>query len=619
MFAGYLRHYDPIPDPPALADELLAAINPYATADRSGTVVGPNMVLVQTQLNTTERARLGSIPARCPGTGNAAVGWVRLKNRSELLRVLDVNEQDEGPSDLELVLAAYARWGSEAARQLRGEFAFGIWDAERREVYLARDPLGTRPLFVSRSAEAAVFATSLAAFRVLPGIQDAADPVWMACYIADLATGPDGPLALRDAVRVQAGHWAYLGATGLRTQRYFALRDDAPWEDSRRPHWVADYRSQLEAAGAFGAETDGLLGVETSGGLDSSTLVALAALTRPDGGRGVHGLGYAVFERETDLILATSAMWGVECNHIFTRWDNGPEGELERRMDIFDTVVGHPCQHGSVLGFTEVLSAAQTNGLRVLLSGFGGDEGVTSQGFEVLDELARRARWRELLLNFPSRPVARPARVAQWLRGSRAQRASALDRSTQARMRRVEAIFAPEIANAVLELQRPNATNPTPSANSTVLVSLNSPWRDIRLEQSAIYATAFGLEYRWPLLDADLIQQYLSTPAVWKMSHGVGRYLHRSAMTGRLPTSILQYAPKHMGNRAELAPAARTTAASPSISTGNVSVTSLHPEVVAILSPSAQDDWFGLVEKDVVRVGRVSQWAAHTSHHVYSE
>ena len=577
------------------------------------------MVLVQTQLNTTERARLGSIPARCPGTGNAAVGWVRLKNRSELLRVLDVNEQDEGPSDLELVLAAYARWGSEAARQLRGEFAFGIWDAERREVYLARDPLGTRPLFVSRSAEAAVFATSLAAFRVLTGIQDAADPVWMACYIADLATGPDGPLALRDAVRVQAGHWAYLGATGLRTQRYFALRDDAPWEDSRRPHWVADYRSQLEAAGAFGAETDGLLGVETSGGLDSSTLVALAALTRPDGGRGVHGLGYAVFERETDLILATSAMWGVECNHIFTRWDNGPEGELERRMDIFDTVVGHPCQHGSVLGFTEVLSAAQTNGLRVLLSGFGGDEGVTSQGFEVLDELARRARWRELLLNFPSRPVARPARVAQWLRGSRAQRASALDRSTQARMRRVEAIFAPEIANAVLELQRPNATNPTPSANSTVLVSLNSPWRDIRLEQSAIYATAFGLEYRWPLLDADLIQQYLSTPAVWKMSHGVGRYLHRSAMTGRLPTSILQYAPKHMGNRAELAPAARTTAASPSISTGNVSVTSLHPEVVAILSPSAQDDWFGLVEKDVVRVGRVSQWAAHTSHHVYSE
>ena len=53
-------------------------------------------------------------------------------------------------------------------------------------------------------------------------------------------------------------------------------------------------------------------------------------------------------------------------------------------------------------------------------------------------------------------------------------------------MRRVEAIFAPEIANVVLELQRPNATNPTPSANLTVLVSPNSPWRDIRLEQSAI-------------------------------------------------------------------------------------------------------------------------------------
>ncbi|TXH40221.1 MAG: hypothetical protein E6Q90_14680 [Actinobacteria bacterium] len=608
MFAGYLRHYDPIPDPAALADQLLAAINPYATADRSGKVAGPNMVLVQTQLNTTERARLGSIPARCPGTGNAAVGWVRLKNRSELLRVLDVNEQGDGPSDLELVLAAYARWGSEAARQLRGEFAFGIWDAERREVYLARDPLGTRPLFVSRSSEAAVFATSLAAFRNLPGIQDAADPIWMACYIADLATGPQGPMALRDAVRVQAGHWAYLGATGLRTQRYFTLRDDAPWEDSPQPHWLVEYRNQLEAAGAFGADTDGLLGVETSGGLDSSTLVALAALTRPDGGRGVHGLGYAVFERETDLILATSAMWGVECNHIFTRWDNGPEGELERRMDIFDTVVGHPCQHGSVLGFTEVLSAAQTIGVRVLLSGFGGDEGVTSQGFEVLDELARRARWRELLLNFPSRPVARPARVAQWLRGSRAQRASALDRATQARMRRVEAIFAPEIANAVLELQRPNATSPTPSANSTVLVSLNSPWRDIRLEQSAIYATAFGLEYRWPLLDADLIQQYLSTPAVWKMSHGVGRYLHRSTMSDLLPKPIVDYRPKHMGRRLDLTPAARYQTAASGGKPTTASAKSIHPEARALFSTRARRHVGMLAEVGAVRAQRLSLW-----------
>ena len=86
-----------------------------------------------------------------------------------------------------------------------GEFAFGIWDAERREVYLARDPPRVRRLFVSRSAEPLSSPRRWRHFASCRGSRTQPTLGLMACHIADLATGPDGPLALRDAVRVQAG------------------------------------------------------------------------------------------------------------------------------------------------------------------------------------------------------------------------------------------------------------------------------------------------------------------------------------------------------------------------------------------------------------------------------
>lgn len=550
MFAGWLpltgrgTHPDPA--------KILATIDPFGTADRTGNATLDGATLVQAQLLTSPPDERGSIPAVCAATGNTAVGWIRLANRTQLLGDLGVASREAELSDLDLALAAYRRWGERAASHLRGEFALCIWDVKRREAYLARDPLGTRPLFVSWTKDAAACATTLAALSGLPGIIDEPDPVWMACYIADLPSGPVGPLAIRGAQRLPAGHWGYLGTSGLRTSPYHELRDDPPWEDQRDPLWLDAYREQLSRAVAFGASTPGLLGVEASGGLDSSTLIALAAQSRPDGGRTVHGLGYAVFDREPSLILATSAMWRVSTNYIFTRWDNGAAGELAARQRIFDTAVGHPCQHGSVLGFFEVLSTAQRNGIRVLVSGYGGDEGVTTHGFEALDELAGRGQWAAIASNYPSRKALRLVRLGQWAwRQGREPSDPAGAAGFEAHGGLVRSIFAPHVAEEVLALSADTAgpEDTVTSVNGRVLRMLGSPWRDIRLEQSAAFARAFGIEYRWPLLDAELVQQFLDTPTVWKMARGQGRFLHKSAMAGLLPDEVLRYTSKHMGAR----------------------------------------------------------------------
>lgn len=566
MFAGWLRLAEQGPGPSA--DQLLGAIDPFGAAASSGTHSTADLVLAATRIAPSARDDRTSLPAVNECTGTIAVGWLRLSNRADLLTLLDLHRPPEEISDLDLALAAYERWGDDAAGHLTGEFALAVWDPARRHVYLARDPLGTRPLFATRTPQAAAFGTTLAAFKGLPGIPADPDPLWLACYIADLPGGVTGPLALVGAQRIPAGHWGHLDADGLRTQRYHHFRDDALWANHRDPQWLEAYREELMRAVGFAANCEGILGIESSGGLDSSTLVALSARSRPDGGRSIHGLGYAIFELEPQFILATAAMWEVYTNHIFTRWDNGTPAQFHARKQMFDTAVGHPCQHGSVLGHFEVLDMARRNGIHVLLSGFGGDEGVTNQGFNVLGELADRGDWAAVTRHFTGRALTRPLRARKW--AWQRQRRSGKHSPIGPRSERALALFTPEIAEALRTLIEDEPGHPsyngpartgdptTETVNAEVLRRLHHPNRDIRLEQGAVFASAFGIEYRWPLLDADLIQQYLTTPAVWKMANGQGRYLHRAAMAGLLPQHVLEYAPKHMGARS---PTARAFAA----------------------------------------------------------
>lgn len=87
---------------------------------------------------------------------------------------------------------------------------------------------------------------------------------------------------------------------------------------------------------------------------------------------------------------------------------------------------------------------------------------------------------------------------------------------------------------------------PYRTVNAFILGDRWSPATSIRTADCSVVAAAFGLEYVWPLLDARLMQQYLSTPTVWKYGRGYGRYLHRRAISGVVPDAVAWKASKSM-------------------------------------------------------------------------
>lgn len=507
MFCGWLGFGGD--DSPPAAEEIISSLDPFqAAANRGGhTTQVPPLAMAETSRSSS------CGPVVDPDSGNCLVGWLVLNNRIGLCRQLgDAGVRlppDSGKAgDGSLVLAGYTRWGRDVVHRLRGEFSFAIWDATRRLVFMARDPTGRRPLYFTHNGRCLAFASTEAALRGLPGVSDDPNPLWMANYLVGNPGEADGPGALTGTRRLPPGHWAEASEAGLTQQQYFAFRDDSPWETQLDPDWLHRYRGVLDGVVQRVCADRASLGVETSGGLDSSTLVALAACERAS---AVQTFGYATTEQESRLILATSAKWGVYANHIFTKWSGGGPDEVRRRRATLSRIAGHPSRNSSVVGHWDLMTSAREQGISTLLSGFGGDEAVTSHAFAALTEFVEHKAWSLLAMNYPSRPAFRPIRGAGWLlstfRARTAEQEGAGRGPSPQRVALVRSTLGADFAERVLSqeavVSRPTHPIGSETVNREVLNTLRRRSAMARVEETAQLATVFGIEYQWPLLEVE--------------------------------------------------------------------------------------------------------------------
>ena len=177
--------------------------------------------------------------------------------------------QRRGTSDTEIIPAAYLAWGLEAIAELNGIFAFALWDRQLRRLVLARDHLGTKPLYVRREMNRWTFGSEIKALLAAGGPRPAFDPRGVSELLAMGAPGPDRT-ALADVRQVQPGA-VLVWENGVVEERRY-------WQPSRTPAW----RDLGEAAEEVAATlklivrdqlvSDVPIGALQSGGVDSSLI-----------------------------------------------------------------------------------------------------------------------------------------------------------------------------------------------------------------------------------------------------------------------------------------------------------------------------------------------------------
>jgi asparagine synthase (glutamine-hydrolysing) len=550
MFAGVIS-FSPDMQPREILDVMACrtALSPFHQPDKEGVWEEGPALLIEARVYNTPQSYHETPPCRCLETGVVVAFWGRLDNRRDLSASLDIDrDRMTAMTDPQLVLAAWHRWGEAMPAYLLGDFVLAVVDVRGRRVFLARDPLGVKPLYYRRDHKSLIFSTTAAVFCTLKISAAPPDLDWLAHYLTDLSI-KDQQTGLTGVLKFPPGHSLMVreADTG-EPQRWFAWRDDAPPAKERDPRWVDEYRAILEEAIRCRMSSHHPLGTENSGGIDSATITAYLARILGVPNDNLHGFSAATDEQEPAFILATSQHCRVLHNYVMPAF-LAPDWTIQDRSL---KILGYPEQHGSASGHIPFYRECALRGIRTLFSGFGGDEAVTHLGGHLRMELLDGGHYRQLFDILPGNLATRTLRLVKDLVMGRKSPEYNTDYLASWKARWPYEIIRDEVAGRLCFIEQTlNVSRfgaPFRRINDFVLWLISEPYVATRMENGTLMAASYGVEYRWPLWDVRLVQQYLSTPSIEKVGpRGIGRYLHRRAIAGILPHSVVWKPTKSMG------------------------------------------------------------------------
>jgi asparagine synthase (glutamine-hydrolysing) len=458
-------------------------------------------------------------------------------------------------SDTEALLHLYARHGSEMVHRLRGMFAFAIWDDQKRGLFLGRDPYGIKPLYTANDGWTFRFASQVKALLAGGGISRDPEPAGHVGFYL-FGSVPEPFTLYRDIRSLPAGHTQWIDAAGPREPKPFAnlaavLRGvegqcrlpaselagvvRTAVFDSVRAHLLADVE-----VGAF-----------LSAGVDSG---ALLGLMREAGQRNVRAITLAFDEfhntDEDEAPLAARVAEQYGAHHIVRRVGQGEFlGDLPAILEAMD----QPSIDGINTWF--VSKAAREVGLKIAISGLGGDELLAGYPsfvdvprwrrrfgpLAILPGLGRLARL--FMRAFPGAAAARPKALSlleyadSWAGAYLLRRGLFLPHELNEFM---EPDFAREGLRRLAPLRRLAASlAPDPGSDIARICVLESAhyMRNQLLRDADWAGMAHGLEIRVPLVDVTLLKSVAPLAAV--LGRGVGKAALARAPSVPLPEEIV--------------------------------------------------------------------------------
>lgn len=558
-----------------------------------------------------------------PLDGTLIAFWGRLDNREALAGRWGASLRESGTTDAQCILAGWRRDESALVDHLLGEFAFVVVAPVARSIMLARDPLGVRPISYRLTGDGLWVGSSLPLLRSLVRDPTPPDSDWIRRYLLQ-QSWHHTRTAYSEISRLASGHTLTIRAGAAPVlRRWFAWRDDAPAADRRDERWVALYREALDRAVRRRWDGDAPVASENSAGIDSAAITAVLARQIPDVAGRLVSVGVAHFDTESLDILGLSRALGLRHNHVLTQLDaNADATEIRNVL----RVLGHPEENGAGTGMTPLHEICRLMGVRHLFSGFGGDEAASHSAYHLRRELLDRRQHRALFDILPGNAAARALRFgrAVWT-GLPTMQQGLLHRQETGTPLPFLSRFIPaaEIERLGIEsdaLATLRAREGCRSVNASVIgPELGSPHVASRLESCTLVAAMRGLQYHWPLLDVELIQQYLSTPAIEKGGpRGMGRYLHRRAMDPRIPARITWRVKKDTGQTANVARLAREAQSAGGERARRLEA-ELHPQLAEIvarnsLHKTAERALAGTLQaRDALRFQRFTHALAHVN------
>ena len=415
--------------------------------------------------------------------------------------------------DSEVILKAWHAWGTDCVERLHGMFAFAVWDANRRSLFLARDRFGIKPLYWSEQGRVLRFASNPQALLAAGGVDTRIDPVALHNLFTLHAVVPAPRTILQGVRKLAPGHWRLIEADGRRTERaYWRLTAQRPESPPSEGEWLESIHAALRHAVKIRSEVaDVPVGVLLSGGLDSSLLVALLAEA---GVADLHtfSVGFEDTPEEagsefeySDLVVER---YGTRHHRFLV-----PNDQVLTRLPEAIDAMAEPMFGQDAVAFY-LLAEQVSREIKVVQSGQGADEVFGGYFW-----------YPRMMAETGGSPLERFAKHY-------------FDRDHDEYLRMIGAAYAGEDHTSALIAERLAEPDADTFLDAVLRLDVTTLIVDDPVKRVDNMTMAWGLEARVPFLDHQLVELAARCPPELKLREG-GKYPLKALARGLLPEAVI--------------------------------------------------------------------------------
>lgn len=482
-------------------------------------------------------------------------------------RLLESGYNFRSDSDTEVLLHLYAEKGVEMLAELNGVFAFAIIDRKNQQMFIARDHLGVKPLYIANTASGIVFCSEIKGLLACKELKRDIDAAAVNQHLAFIWC--PGPRTMFKSVKKLGPGQACLIEKGKITRQwqYYSLPYNGERLDCGHDEILRMVETQLEKSVRMQLIADVPVGAFLSGGLDSSAIVAMMRKINPDKSIRCYSIG---FDDDADNEGCPADLPYAEkvAEHLkvdLCKIQVTPEQLIERLAELI-WFLDEPQADPAPVNAMFIAEQARRDGIKVLLSGAGGDDIFTGYRrhlaikgdiiWNLVPAPLRRLLRKLAVKNIDVRnsTMRRLVKVLQYADLEPEQRLINYYKWSQDDLRRqllspeiAETAFAEATESALTQALEQISVEDDP-INKMLFLDSRFFLPDHNLNYTDKTCMRYGVEARVPLLDPDLVALAAKIPTNFKQTFTQGKAIFKQSMEKYLPREVI-YRPKtHFGS-----------------------------------------------------------------------
>ncbi len=515
----------------------------YRGPDDDGIFLDSKVSLGHTRLSILDLSSAGHQPMLSNDQKQVIVFNGEIYNYQELRQELKDKYVFNSNSDTEVLLALYQNYQQDMLAKLKGIFSFAIWDLEKKQLFLARDRFGVKPLFYYWDGARFVFSSEMKCLLLHDFVKKEIDGVSLNLYLR--FSYIDGPRTIfRSIKKVSPGHYLILSESGLEIKKYYSLQRNYPVIDNYQTAKKM-VRECFDKAVERQIISDKPVGLFLSGGIDSTAI--LGSMHKQLGGKiKTFSVWYDIQEKadkynsDHDIAQKTSHFYSTDHYGLFVKSSDMIEN-FDHAVYHMNDIVSNHVQISMYL-----LSKMAKEQVDVVLSGDGGDEVFGGYAryyyFDIIDKIQKIPA--PLRKNYISRhffKLLKKDHVYEKINSDsalelywnfRSQKENIIRRYLNSGYNKSEQA-KDHFYQKYFKGQSMNYTD------LMMIVDIQSWLVDQAFSISDTSSMAHGLELRVPMLDNDLVDLSMKIPKRFKINNAdQGKYVFKEAVRDYLPDEV---------------------------------------------------------------------------------